>query len=97
MVDCLLRGRVWVLAVCPCDQQPDFGISPWRIAHTELRAKRQRLVRESGRQVECPYIVASKESALGAGSDIPNSAYCAILLVYVNSQPERITSALERP
>ena len=31
--------------------------------------------RESGRQVECPYRVAGKASALGAGSDIPKSAY----------------------
>jgi len=33
--------------------------------------------RESGRQVECPYRVAGKASALGAGSDIPKSAYCS--------------------
>jgi len=36
-------------------------------AHTELRAKRQRSARESGRQVECPYTVAGKASALRAG------------------------------
>ena len=43
--------------------------------HTELRAKRQRSARESGRQVECPYRDAGKASALGAGSHIPKSAY----------------------
>jgi len=32
-------------------------------------------VRESGRQVECPYRVAGTASALSAGSDIPKPAY----------------------
>jgi len=36
---------------------------------------RQRYARESGGQVECPYRVAGKASALGAGSDTPQSAY----------------------
>jgi len=40
-----------------------------------LRAKRQRSARKRGRQVECPYRVASRASALSAGSDIPKSAY----------------------
>jgi hypothetical protein len=57
-------------------QSADFGISPGWNAHTELRAQRQRSARESGRQVECPYRVAGRASALGAGSDIPKSAYC---------------------
>jgi hypothetical protein len=35
----------------------------------------QRSARESGRQVECPYRVAGKASALGTGSDVPKSAY----------------------
>jgi hypothetical protein len=42
---------------------------------TELQAKRQRSARETGRQVEWPYRVAGKASTLGAGSDIPKSAY----------------------
>jgi hypothetical protein len=33
------------------------------------------MARISGRQVECAYRVAGKSSALGAGSDIPRSAY----------------------
>ena len=52
-----------------------FGISPGLHALAELRTKRQRSARESGRQVECPYRVADKASALRAGSDIPKSAY----------------------
>jgi hypothetical protein len=56
-------------------KQADFGVSPGLNAHTELRAKRQRSTRESGRQVEQPYRVAGNASALSAGSDIPISAY----------------------
>jgi len=37
---------------------------------------RLRSARKNGRQVECPYRVAGKASALGAGRDIPKSAYC---------------------
>ena len=40
-----------------------------------MRAKRQRSSQETGRQVECPYRLAGKASALGAGSDIPKAAY----------------------
>jgi hypothetical protein len=40
-----------------------------------LPANRQRFARESGRHVECPYGVAGKASALGAGSDVPESTY----------------------
>ena len=57
-------------------QLADFGISPRSNAHTELRTKRQRSARESGRQVECPYRVAGKASVLGTGTDIPKSACC---------------------
>jgi hypothetical protein len=56
-------------------QLADFGISPGWNAHAELRAERQRSARESGRQVECPYRVAGKASALGAGSDVPQPVY----------------------
>jgi len=35
----------------------------------------QRCARETGRSVEHPYRVAEKASALGAGSDVPKSAY----------------------
>jgi len=52
-----------------------FGISPGGNANTELRAKHLRSAREIGRQVECPYRIAGKASALGAGRDIPKSAY----------------------
>jgi hypothetical protein len=45
----------------------DFGVSPGRNAHTDLRAQRQRSAREGGRQVECPYGVAGKASTLVAG------------------------------
>jgi hypothetical protein len=44
-------------------------------AHTELRAKRQCSAWESGHQVQCPYRVAGKASALGAGSGVPKPAY----------------------
>jgi hypothetical protein len=49
-------------------------------AHTELRAKCQRSAHESGRLVECPYRFAGKASALGAGCDIPKSAYMKPML-----------------
>jgi hypothetical protein len=52
-------------------------VARWN-AHTELRTERQRFARESGRQVECPYRVACKASALGAGNDIPKPAYCPV-------------------
>jgi len=42
---------------------------------TELRTQRLRSAQGSWRQVECPYGVADKASALGAGSHIPKSAY----------------------
>ena len=65
---------------CPsCHRMPfNRPMSAYRLAwnvHTELRTTRQRSARESGHQVECPYRVADKASALGAGSDIPKSAY----------------------
>jgi hypothetical protein len=53
-------------------------ITVYRLGEMTIQScgqKRQRSARESGRQVECPYTVAGKASALGAGSDIPKSAY----------------------
>ena len=56
-----------------------------------MRAKRQRSVRKSGRQVECAYRVAGKASALGTGTDIPKSA------CYVRWHPMTRRATFARP
>jgi hypothetical protein len=51
-------------------------VSVYRLCQMPIRSCAQSVsapAREIGRQVECPYSVAGKASALGAGSDI--SAY----------------------
>jgi hypothetical protein len=70
-IDAAKEAGVAKIVLAGTDKQAEFGI-----AHTELRAKRQRSAQDSGRHVECPYRVAGKASALSAGSDIPKS-YCA--------------------
>ena len=55
-------------------------LSVYRLSEMPIHSFGQSVsaARESGRQVECPYRVVGKASALSAGSDTPKSAYSVL-------------------